>query len=682
MPKSLSREHLGFVRAVLQDAADYYPMLSSGFERDLSRLESHAQSVGDRVFLIDLPNIGKALDKALDVGVLSHIGLPLSRAINTRTTVPRLFQGLWLLVFELDGCLKSSVDPQPIFFLRQLYLGQKKFRKECPPDVTYATVEEFVNVDQQLPPPSLLWDSSDPVAWVPNRHSVYDRLDDHGFLEGELSPFWDSAHLRPMLDTVQKVCDRIASGLGEFHPSLFNFRHGPGATSEYQRGAGYKYLFPSWSSRLRSIFPGEEFAIANTSLLGGGFATTYDLFGNPVRSSEVKEIAELIPDKEDHSRLIAVPKTQKAPRLIAAEPTCNQWTQQNVKNYLDERIRASPLGRSIDFRRQDLSREAARRSSVDVGSLATLDLSSASDRVSCWLIERAFRGNVSLLRALSATRTRYIHQNIDRKSPSLIKARKFSSMGSALTFPMQSLLFLMLVLGVGSHLTTGTAQSWKKLIGKCRIYGDDLIFPVEWVPSVVEVFEYLHLKVNRDKSFWNGKFRESCGLDAYAGHDVTPAYFLVIPNETALGSIATTVATANNFFLKGLWRTAAWVERLVPPGIRKLIPDVPIESVAFGFYTSSGFRTQGKTRWNEDLQRWEYRTLAAKASVSTQKHEGFANLLQYFTEDPTKSIQSEWSSGDYGKATSTISLKWFPVYSTRDTLPHDKNWSAGLRLPA
>jgi len=680
MSKSLSRDHLGFVQAVLDDCRDYYPMLSSGFDRDILRLKSHSEKVGDRVFLIDLPAIGKVLDKALDRGVLPRTGLALTGGINARTTVPRLFQGLWLLIFQLDGCLKCNADPQAIFLLRQILLGQKKFKKECTKDVLYKTVSEYYSVDQELPPPSSIWDGGDPLDWGSARPSVYDRIDESELL-ADVGAFQKFRHLRLMLDTVQKVCDCVSASLGEFHPGAANFRHGPGATSEYQRGKGYKYLFPNWSARLQCVFPREEYAIANSSILGGGFATVHDLFGNYRIDTDSVEVANDIPEREHHSRLIAVPKTQKAPRLIAAEPTCNQWTQQNVKNYLERQILAGSLQRAISFERQSHSRLAAKLGSCGSGT-ATLDLSSASDRVSCWLVERAFRGNFSLLRAFAATRTRYVSQKLDRRSPSLHKLRKFSSQGSALTFPVQSILFLQLILGVGCHLTGTRPRDWEKLVGKCRVYGDDLIFPIEWVPMVVEVFTYLHLKVNEDKSFWNGKFRESCGFDAFDGHDVSPAYFLVIPNETALESIATTVASANNFYLKGLWRTAKWIERLVPFGMRKLIPDVPVDSVAFGFYTASGFSHGGKTRWNRDLHRQEYLSLGAKPGKNTKRHEGFANLLQYFTEDPSGSGIATWSSGEYGRSASTIRMVWHELARVHDRKPREENWSAGYMLPA
>ena len=673
LSKRLSRDHLGFVRAVLRDCADYYPTLSVGFERDLLRLESHAANVGDRVFLLDLPAIAKLLDKAMASGVLTATGLALTRPINCRTPIPRLFQGLWLRLFDSNGCLLSNADPTALFFLREILSGQKKYRKECSKEVLYETVSDYYSVDQALPPPSRLWDDGGVPDYSLGRPALNDRSTRLGLFDGK-AHFGVPDHLCQMLDDVQSVCDVIASSLGEFLPSAERFKHGPGATAEFKRGEGYKYLFPNWSRRLQDVFPGEEYAVANSSILGGGLATTNDLFGDARVVEGGGEIADLYPEMEEASRLIAVPKTQKAPRLIAAEPTCNQWTQQNVKNYLTRQVRLSFLGNSIDFKRQDLSQRAAHLGSVD-GRSATVDLSAASDRVSCYLVERVFRANVSLLEAFAGSRTRFIRQSIDRKSPQLHKLRKFSSMGSALTFPVQSILFYSLVVGVGYALsrtrrqqrTMGravrpTQRSVARIGRLVRVYGDDLIFPVEWVPRVVELFEHLHLKVNQDKTFAEGNFRESCGLDAWNGYDVTPAYFLEFPNETAFGSIATTVAMANNLYMKGLWRTSAWVERLVPNRYKRLIPIVPIGSNSFGFYSASGFRTSGDTRWNEHLQKSEYRTLQLVENRDKKRHEGFANLLQFFTEEPTDSSLHDWVSGVLGKSTGlTLRKAWAGV---------------------
>lgn len=629
MSKSRSRDHLGFVRAVLLDVVEYYPDYRLEMERDIKRLMSHSRMVGDRVFLIDLPALGKLLEQALEHFALSRSGLALSAGFNSRTTVPRLFQGLWLRIFERDGCLKQDVDPNALFFLRTLLSGQKKYRKECDPSATFKAVQEFYDTDEALPMGSRLWDTDGSDLSMVNQSTVlHGGSDDRDDLF-QLFPDGDLGGLRPMLDTAQQVADRVASGLGEYQPSLYAFKHGPGATSEFKRGAGFKYLFPSWSPRLEHVFPAVEFAIANANVPGRGFATSDDL---------------PFPLREESSRLIAVPKTQKAPRLIAAEPTSHQWCQQNIKDFLDTAIQHSPLRWSINFRNQDLSREGARLGSI-TGDTATIDLSSASDRVSCWLVERIFRRNHSLLAAFVASRTRFITNSIDKKQPKLHKLRKFSSMGSALTFPVQSIIFYILCVAAGLATDGAPVSKWKEYGKRVRVYGDDLIVPVSWVPRVMELFSRLHLKVNKDKTFWNGKFRESCGLDSYGGSDVTPGYFLEFPHEAALGSIASTVSVSNNFLLKGLFHTAQWVARLVPRKWIPFIPVVPIGSGTFGLYSYSGYHESTKRRWNHDLQKYEILALEISSRAGDRRSEGSANLLQYFTEEPgNRTIHTEFVS--------------------------------------
>jgi len=643
MTKCRSELHLGFIRSVLLDATSYYPNDQLEFERDYLRLESLSRTYGDRVFLLDLPAVRKVLDRALETCVLSRTGLPLTRGINSRTPVPRLFRALWLRVFDISGCLTQHIDTTALFLLNTLLGGLKKYRQECSDTVLFNTVKEFFDVDEALPPPSTLWDGDGLDCGTHSPRPLARGSGDADFRQGELFPNRERSELRSVLGTVQQVADRVVVELGEYFPSDHAFRHGPGATAEFKRGKGFKYSFPSWGPRLHAVFPAEEFAFANLSVLG-------DILK-----------PHGLPGIEEASRLIAVPKTQKAPRLIAAEPTAHQWCQQNIKDFLDRRISSTFIGDSIDFRRQELSQEAARHGSV-TGLTATLDLSSASDRLSCQLVESVFRRNHSLLRAFIASRTRYIRNSIDKKSPKLHKLRKFSSMGSALTFPVQSLVFYVICLGVGLYLSGGRLGDIKRLGRQVRIYGDDIVVPVEWVPRIVEVFSHLHLKVNEDKSFWNGKFRESCGLDAYDGDDVTAAYILEYPDEASLGSIASVVDVSNNLYKKGLWHAADLLRKSVPLVLRNLIPTVPIGSGYFGFESICGFSTRSKTRWNKHLQYGEFQSLVPKGdSTSGTRHEGHANLLQYFTEDPSLDQLSSWESGLVSVVEPSLRKKWLQL---------------------
>lgn len=153
-------------------------------------------------------------------------------------------------------------------------------------------------------------------------------------------------------------------------------------------------------------------------------------------------------------------------------------------------------------------------------------------------------------------------------------------MGSALCFPMESMAFFLAI--VTSRLREkGCAISPRTVLRYCSgvyVYGDDLIVPVDEAPAICETLESFGFKVNSHKSFWNGKFRESCGMDAYDGCNVTPTYIRrKLPADRAdAHGVASTVALANHFYLKGLWRTA----RALREHVEALLGPLPSISAA------------------------------------------------------------------------------------------------------
>lgn len=246
-------------RAICEDIAADYPTLRRGLERDKLRLESIFESTGDSLFLLHLPALGKIFDRALADGSLTRTGLPLTRSINTRTVIPRLFQGLWLELFSLNGSLKATIDTNVVMYMRILLHGMKKFQKQCSDRALYRTLKEYYDVDNSLPEPSTIWDTdgsdlqlagglalSDLVMDESDRTSLFVRFD---------SAESDDSRRRRMLGTAQHVADRASVLIGEFIPGQNRFKHGPGATAEFPRGKGYKYAFPTWSPRLQHVFP-------------------------------------------------------------------------------------------------------------------------------------------------------------------------------------------------------------------------------------------------------------------------------------------------------------------------------------------------------------------------------------------------------------------------------------------
>jgi hypothetical protein len=636
MTKGRVEDFLGLYRAILTDVAAYYPECRRGFDKYLVRIESLYASMGRYLFVAALPSLGKVLDRSLEAGRLLCAGEPLTRPINTRTKIPRLFQGLWLRLFAYDGCLRQDVDPSLIWSLRTILFACKKYEAEAPKAALYATVKEYYDVDNSLPEADSIFDSDGTDASL-RRWCSLDRDDGRGRLHPDL---FGCGERDALLTSVQQVADRVAGAIGEYLPQEHRFRHGPGATAEYPRGKGYKYAFPNWPKRLQTVFPGEVFACANSSLLAGRYG---QLGVYPTT------------EWEPASRLVAVPKTFKAPRLIAAEPTSYQWCQQSVATFLTERIRATYLGQSIDFKRQALSGEAALSASRTL-QFATIDLKAASDRLSAWLVMRLFRANTSLLQAMIACRTRYVEQRLDKASPRLHKLRKFSTMGSALTFPVQSIVFWMICVGVGRHLTG--EQNIEKLARQVRIYGDDLIVPTDWVPSVVKTLESVFLRVNQDKTFSIGKFRESCGTDAYDGTDVTPLYVTRTHARARSSDSVSLRDLANNAFLKGMWVTSKWLESQLPRIFASAKNLVRPRHSAYGLVTFCG-EAYVANRYNSKLHRWEIRQLGMfNPKPSGRRHEGTANLLQYFTEEPDKQILSDWMSGMRAEPDSREGVRW------------------------
>lgn len=502
--KSLASSVLNIEVGLLADARLAYPVMGGLLSRDEGRLTQLSECRGEGLWTLDLPNLDSLLTKGLEEGRLTLEG-PLSRAVSKRTKVPRLFAGLWLRVFGKDGCLLSNVDITAIAFLRQLTCIGKRIAGGCSPQRLLDAEEEYHSVERQLQPATLKWeaDELDPYGIASNLH-LGDGLDaPRTPLFPELSQ--DNAGLGSLLDKCQKVADLILPELGFFEPISQSekseqsglgtgFKHGPGAVSD-RKGCVNKYDMPRWSVKLEEWFP-------------------YRDCGTVASDTVTQPLNHELP-----SELIAVPKTAKGPRLIAAEPTEHMFCQQWTKGEMVKRLRHL-FGQSfVCFERQDLSQRMALQGSVD-GSLSTVDLSSASDRLSCWVVERVFRSNQSLLHVLHSTRTRYLFSNMSG-TRQYIRLKKFASQGTAVTFPVQTLVFLCLALGCSIQ---GQVK-WSKisrLKDRVRVFGDDIILPTHAYAKLVRVLTCLGLQVNENKSFSKGRFREACGMDAYGGYDVTP----------------------------------------------------------------------------------------------------------------------------------------------------------------
>jgi len=218
-------------------------------------------------------------------------------------------------------------------------------------------------------------------------------------------------------------------------------------------------------------------------------------------------------------------------------------------------------------------------------------------------------------------------------------------MGSACTFPVQSLIFLAIALGVTLHEsnTKPSIKAIRRLSGRVRTFGDDIIVESKVAEKVAEVLSLFGLKVNPSKTFWNGNFRESCGLDAFRGYDVTPTYIMSQPLRSKPETVSSVVSSHNNFLAKGWLQAAAYLEQTVRKECRT-IPTVSTDSGVFGLQTYGVPDNRHlKRRWNRNLHRLEHRSICVRTQSIRVRDQGESMILQYFTERPRPS--DAWVAG-------------------------------------
>lgn len=612
----------GIVDALFEDLASLDLVSETSIARDKATMAASYRDRGLPYFTITLPDSAKFLHSSLEFGRIVYGVRPVNhRAISHTNTLPRFLSELWGLVFEVDGQLKAEPNVTAIFWLRQIYLIFKKLDMVCDQGYVDEEISSWRHIEDGLPRSHPgTWDCENP-AWVqryghplwgaPERSS-HDELFRDKRAEDE---FIDWNFFR-------SLCNVVAADIGLVDIWAIRPKHGPGSIAE--RGQVRKYEFRSWPRKLNAIFPADWFA-------------SYDLSDHSDNDSEIP------------ARMCVVPKTQKGPRLIASEPSAHQWIQGGVQRFLEDRVRSSYLGLSIDFRSQEYSRVLAIEASR-TGAFATVDLSAASDRISTRLVEYVFQANQSLLDVLHACRSRalIIPANLDSRvaKDELRLLRKFAPMGSACTFPIQTIIFTMMA-HVAICFTTGdrdlSADAFRRRATSIRVFGDDIIVPSETTEALYHILEECGLRVNASKSFVKGYFREACGMDAYMGHDVTPAYIRKQYDPKSPESLVSVVECSNNFHRKGLWHTADALLKTIPPAEYKklLVARKDIGSVAI-FTFVEGVSPRPK-RWNKDLHRWEYRILTVTGKTEFLEATGEATALQYFMEEPDPMLP--WKSG-------------------------------------
>jgi hypothetical protein len=527
--------------------------------RDITTVVRRTEHEGLSFLAISLANYGKVIEKWLDRGFVVPSEAQGWKASKSHTGLPAFLQGFLGRVFDsASGALLDNPDIEAIYALRQLTL---MFSKIALPDGTeLGTVNGFG--DRKV------------VSAVRERRAMSD------FVQCEQDVKDADARLDPLFrEDFRRMSallfgDMFAKIDREIYWNGMQPKHGPGTVAD-RLSANAKWNQRTWPARLQRVFPAEEFLIPN-----------------PNFRAEIDGLDILEPGSEIPVRVITVPKTLKAPRVIAIEPTAMQYAQQAVYGSMRKSLREDGfLSGLIGIDDQDPNRVMAKSGSHS-GELATLDLSEASDRVSNEHVLDLFAGYPHLLEASQACRSRKARV----PGHGEIRLAKFASMGSALCFPVEAMVFATIIfLGIERELSAPLSRGSlvKRFRGRVRVFGDDIIAPREHVLSVVNELETFGIRVNVGKSFWIGRFRESCGREYYDGHDVSIVRVRrVLPTRRQdANGVISAVKLRNQLYWAGLWRGAGMLDNKLEDLLR-FFPNVAPTSPLLGRESALGYQFQ------------------------------------------------------------------------------------------
>lgn len=596
-PIVLLREVLTDVSLALPDAAN--------LEKDLQTFSRRFKNEGYGFLTIALPTLCKALEQGLATG---RFACPRNFRRVPGGTIPAFLSGMFCKVFDSQGNLLHEHRIDVVRALRSVLLMWKKMS---------------LNSDQE---------------------EILDQKAKAIFIDTDR----EAALFNPekfRLALYRRVCSFVLYNLEIQDYSQIKCKHGPGAVAE-----GYSPN-QKWSgvvSDIQNLGYSEHI----------GLQPFYESF---IFNEELMDCVEdnlpLLPVPSGIAKLVTVPKDSQSRRTITVEPSLNMFFQQGLNTILRDCINQDrTLMRCLALNHQEPNQYLALDGSR-TGLWATLDLKSASDLLSFELVKITFANRLSFLERLCAARTPVV-----RVDECQYELSKFAGMGNATTFPVQSVVFALLAI-TAIHEQWGitpTKESMLRAADSIQVFGDDIIVKTEYCHQVVNWIESFGLKVNRNKSFTEGNFRESCGVDAWCGEEVTPIYLRSRPDLPHLDAemISSLVSTATQFRLAGWYKTSEQIYLTVEQSLGRELPYGRLDSGYLCRVSVLGYSTA--TKWCKNLQRFLVKAPIVKSQLRTDPIDGYPALLKFFLtpllgrgKDHLKRSQKRFST--------RISWRWVPI---------------------
>lgn len=577
-------------------------------DRDLAYAKSRVEAEGMAFLAITLPAFEKDLLRAVSKGEVEPGMFP---GFRKRGVVPRFLSGFLYHLFHTDGSLRDDADPSALRALRQILLLAGKIEMPVTRKREEDAIKAFVETDERL----------------------------GGIDEHELALFRTVS--RNLLGSVlAEVEARLWSG--DWRP-----RFSSGATAD-RESYNSRFTVRTWTERLQNVFPYWEDVVASPweFITSTDEGTRYD--GDPV--------SVLAREDEPSVKIALVPKTMKGPRIIAEEPSWVMYAQQGILHVMTEVLAKKKhriLSDAFSWKSQEPNRLLAREGSVD-GSYATLDLSEASDRVSLELSDALYSCAPFLRECVNAART----ETAKLPDGTVIKLKKFSSMGSALCFPTESMVFFI-IQSIAWAESVGMDPSALRLrdLPRMRTYGDDLIVPEVAAQALIRWLEAFGLKVNARKSFTTGHFRESCGSDWFRGHDVSVFRLRQLFPESGrqLEGIDSAIEFHNHAYSAGWFLVAAAAEALLELACGHKMPRVPVGTDVSALWCWVGPHS---VRLHPGLHRVQYRAFKTRQVKPVDPLDGYGALKKVWQPHGDEPREKRHLERDGRSRVAGVTLGW------------------------
>jgi hypothetical protein len=438
------------------------PSLLPFAEKDYAYCVRRFSAEGAAFLTVALPSLRKAIDLSFQTGTLEP---PKSFGLMTNKGYPAFLSSHFSRIYNDDGSLLAKPSVTRIKHVRQVCDAFYKLELPYSKATIASTLDSFISNEERV------------SNWV---DSV---VDDPPYT-------WASQ----LITGAAWLTRYVFRG---FDPMDIVPRHGPGKLATGEIGEG-KWNFTSYPRQMQRVYAAWSYLYGNPKM----FEDNLDAFRNLDRP------------ERGRSKVKLVPKDSRGPRIITMEPNSNQFLQQGLGRSIMRWLETRSLTKGrINFIDQEVNQYLALSSSIS-GEWATLDLKDASDLLSAHLVERVFRMKPKIAACLLAVRT----PETLLPNGTVTELKKYAGMGSACCFPIEAYVFFAIcVSAIAQELGIGLREACEFVY----IYGDDIIVPTDLSDLVMAALHCVGLTVNVQKSYTKGLFRESCGVDAFAGFNVT-----------------------------------------------------------------------------------------------------------------------------------------------------------------